>query len=55
MLGPNACRLFRKHFDNSLNRKFLIGREILPFSIRNVPSRVSPVLRTVRGSTGQMY
>ena len=32
-----------KKIGDSLNRKFFTGREILPFSMRKVPSRVRPV------------
>ena len=39
----------------SLKRKFLMERAILPFSIRNVPSRVSPVYMSVRASSGRRY
>ena len=34
---------------------FFTGRVTLPFSIRNSPSRVSPVTRIVCGSSGRMY
>ena len=43
IVGPIASRLFKKKIGDSLKRKFLIGRVTLPFSIRNVPSRVRPV------------
>ena len=39
----------------SLNRKFLTAFEILPCSIRNVPSRVSPVINKTLGSTIRKY
>src|SRR5262245_28557133 len=38
-----------------LNRKFVTGLAILPFSIRNVPSRVRPVTEMMRGLSGRMY
>src|SRR5712671_4697641 len=53
--GPSASRLLRRKSGDSLKRKFLIDLEIFPFSIRNVPSRVRPVNRIVRGSTGRRY
>src|SRR5258708_12327392 len=53
--GPIISRLFRKKIGDSLKRKFLIGCEILPFSIRYVPSRVRPVLTTPRASTPRIY
>src|SRR5688500_3785865 len=49
--GPIASMLFSMNSGDSLKRKFLIAFEILPFSIRKVPSRVRPVNRIVRGST----
>src|SRR5947207_4183189 len=39
----------------SLKRKFLIAYLSRPCSMRNVPSRVKPVKRTVCGSTKRMY
>ena len=36
-------------------RKFCAGPTISPFSIRNSPSRVMPVLSSVICSTGRMY
>src|SRR5712675_999858 len=53
--GPSASRLLSRKSGDSLKRKFLIDLEIFPFSIRNVPSRVRPVNRIVRGSTGRRY
>src|SRR5215218_7166057 len=53
--GPIASRLFSMKSGESLNRKFLTAFEIFPFSIRNVPSRVSPVYMIVRGSTSRRY
>ena len=38
---------------DSLKRKFVTGRVILPFSIRNTPSRVRPVTRIVCGSSSR--
>jgi len=49
--GLRASRFDSRNSGDSLNRKFLIAFETLPFSMRNVPSRVSPVNRIVRGST----
>jgi hypothetical protein len=40
---PIASRLLSMTIGLSLKRKFLTGWLILPFSIRNVPSRVRPV------------
>jgi len=40
---PSASRLFNMKTGESLNRKFFTARVIFPFSIRKVPSRVSPV------------
>ena len=41
--GPSASRLFRKKIGLSLKRKFFNDLVTLPFSIKNVPSRVRPV------------
>jgi hypothetical protein len=38
----------------SFHLKFFRARVIFPFSIRNVPSRVSPVCSTVRASSVRM-
>src|SRR5215471_5015218 len=38
-----------------LNRKFLTGYLIWPFSMYQTPSRVNPVTRAVLGSTPRMY
>ncbi len=40
---------------DSFQRKFCTGATISPFSIRNKPSRVMPVLSRVWGSTPRMY
>ena len=40
---------------DSFQRKFCTGPTISPFSIRNSPSRVMPVLSSVICSTGRMY
>src|SRR4051812_45569396 len=53
--GPIASRLLSMNSGESLKRKFLIAFEIFPFSMRNVPSRVRPVYRIVRGSTSLRY
>src|SRR5687767_2692321 len=53
--GLIASRLLSRNNGDSLNRKFLIAFETFPFSMRNVPSRVSPVYRIVRGSTCRRY
>src|SRR5688500_5523348 len=45
---PSSSILFSMNSGLSFQRKFLSGRVILPFSIRKVPSRVSPVTITVR-------
>jgi hypothetical protein len=52
---PIASRFLSMTIGLSLKRKFFTGWLILPFSIRNVPSRVRPVYRIVRGSSGRMY
>ena len=40
---------------DSVTLVFFTAFEIFPFSMRNVPSRVRPVKRIVRGSTGRRY
>lgn len=40
---PSISKLFSRNNGDSLNRKLRIDREILPCSIRKVPSRVKPV------------
>ena len=45
---PSISRLLSTKIGDSFQRMFLIGRVTLPFSIRNVPSRVRPVNRIVR-------
>ena len=40
---PSASKLFSMNSGDSLNRMFCTLFEILPFSIKNVPSRVNPV------------
>src|SRR6185312_15405156 len=46
--APNASTLLSMKIGDSLYLKFLIACVTLPFSIRNVPSRVRPVNRMVR-------
>src|SRR3954468_12145123 len=53
--GAIASMLASRKSGDSLKRKFLIALVIFPFSIRNVPSRVRPVKRIVRGSTCLRY
>ena len=52
---PIASRLLSMTIGLSLNRKFFTGWLMRPFSMRNVPSRVSPVYRIVLGSSARMY
>src|SRR5512143_966638 len=52
---PRASRLFSMNNGDSLNRMFLTAFVTFPFSIKKVPSRVSPVYKTVRGSTDRRY
>ena len=52
---PSPSTLFSMKMGDSLNRRFFTARVTFPCSIRNVPSRVSPVCRIVRGSTLRMY
>src|SRR4051812_48825502 len=55
MLGDMASMLLSILTGVSLKRKFLIAYFRRPCSMRNVPSRVRPVNRTVCGSTKRMY
>src|SRR4051812_32073558 len=55
MLGDMASMLLSILTGVSLKRKFLMAYLSRPCSIRNVPSRVKPVNRTVCGSTKRMY
>ena len=45
---PISSILFSMNNGLSFHRKFFTAAVILPFSIRNVPSRVRPVSITVR-------
>ncbi len=40
---PTILVFFSSRTGLSMNRKFMTGRVIFPFSIRNTPSRVNPV------------
>ena len=53
--GVIASRLFSANTGLSFQRMFFTGRVTLPFSIRNSPSRVSPVTSSVCGSSDRMY
>ena len=53
--GDSASHRASIWIGDSLNRKLFTGRAIAPFSIRNTPSRVSPVTRIVCGSSQRMY
>ena len=52
---PIISTFFSKSASDWLKRKFVTGRLILPFSIRNIPSRVSPVWTSKRGFSGRIY
>src|SRR5258708_35007033 len=49
------CALARTRAGDSLNRKLLTGPLILPFSTRNTPSRVKPVIVRLCGSIQRVY
>ena len=52
---PSIEMLLKARAGPSFQRKFCTGPAISPFSIRNIPSRVMPVLSSVICSTGRMY
>ena len=52
---PSTVMLLKPRAGPSFQRKFCTGPAISPFSIRNRPSRVMPVLSSVMLSTGRMY
>src|SRR5262249_51885449 len=52
---PNISTPFNNSASDWLKRKFVTGLVTFPFSIRNVPSRVSPVCTMRRGLSGRMY
>src|SRR5262245_7260758 len=54
-LGPLARTFASTAIGLSLKRKLSVGPTIRPFSIRKLPSRVSPVSSSVCGSTVRMY
>src|SRR5918994_1803476 len=52
---PSIVMLLNPTAGDSFHLKFCTGATISPFSIRNRPSRVMPVLSSVICSTGRMY